>query len=145
MTKLNRKAARRAGFTLIELLVVISIIAILVALLLPAVQAAREAARKTQCKSNLRQIGISMHAFAERDPRGRLTTGQWDMKRDGRPSAPLQTTLTLPPDFQRTNSQLGLTARRAPAFSQSHQHVGCCLQFFQAGPLQRRVRVMLTG
>jgi prepilin-type N-terminal cleavage/methylation domain-containing protein/prepilin-type processing-associated H-X9-DG protein len=83
MKKLNRKAARRAGFTLIELLVVISIIAILVALLLPAVQAAREAARKTQCKSNLRQIGISMHAFAERDPRGRLTTGQWDMKRDG--------------------------------------------------------------
>lgn len=83
MKKLNRKSARRAGFTLIELLVVISIIAILVALLLPAVQAAREAARKTQCKSNLRQIGISMHAFAERDPKGRLCTGQWDMKRDG--------------------------------------------------------------
>jgi len=73
----------RSGFTLIELLVVISIIAILVALLLPAVQAAREAARKTQCKSNLRQIGLSMHAFAERDSKGRLCTGQWDMKRDG--------------------------------------------------------------
>lgn len=83
MKKLNSNPARRAGFTLIELLVVISIIAILVALLLPAVQAAREAARKTQCKNNLRQIGISMHAFAERDPKGQLCTGQWDMKRDG--------------------------------------------------------------
>lgn len=83
MKHLKRKTPQRAGFTLIELLVVISIIAILVALLLPAVQAAREAARKTQCKSNLRQIGISMHAFAERDSKGRLCTGQWDMKRDG--------------------------------------------------------------
>jgi prepilin-type N-terminal cleavage/methylation domain-containing protein len=53
----------RKGFTLIELLVVIAIIAVLISLLLPAVQAAREAARRTQCRSNLKQMGLAAHNY----------------------------------------------------------------------------------
>lgn len=51
---------RRSAFTLVELLVVIAIIGILIALLLPAVQAAREAARRSQCASQLRQLGLAV-------------------------------------------------------------------------------------
>jgi prepilin-type N-terminal cleavage/methylation domain-containing protein/prepilin-type processing-associated H-X9-DG protein len=90
----SREFRVRRGFTLVELLVVIAIIGILVALLLPAIQAAREAARRSQCKNNLKNIGLAIHnhlstyrvfptagtSFGER--------AEWYMAAAGKPHGP---------------------------------------------------------
>ncbi|MEQ8209708.1 MAG: DUF1559 domain-containing protein [Lacipirellulaceae bacterium] len=78
----SRNNVAPQGFTIVELLVVVAIIGVLVALLLPAVQAAREAARRAQCSSRLRQLGIAVHQFHDREqrlPRGAI----WAHGEDG--------------------------------------------------------------
>lgn len=76
---------KRKGFTLVEMLVVITIIAILAAMLMPALSRAREAARSSNCKNNLRQFGVGLVMFADKDPAGRYCTGPYDYARDGCP------------------------------------------------------------
>ena len=67
----------RKGFTLIELLVVIAIIAILAAILFPVFARAREKARQASCMSNLKQIGLAMHMYAQ-DNDGRMPGYTYD-------------------------------------------------------------------
>lgn len=59
------QSSSRTGFSLLELLIVICIIGVVIALLLPARRSAGPAARRTQCKNNLRQIGLALHNYAD--------------------------------------------------------------------------------
>ena len=110
MNSLSRPRAFR-GFTLIELLVVIAIIAILIALLLPAVQQAREAARRTQCRNNLKQLGLAMHNYHSAHkvfPPGGLGSTLWN-----------QPTISSTADYNDSVSRAGWTQMILPYIDQA--------------------------
>jgi prepilin-type N-terminal cleavage/methylation domain-containing protein len=65
LAKRQKETMRRTGFTLIELLVVIAIIAILAAILFPVFARARENARKSNCASNLKQMGLAIMQYVQ--------------------------------------------------------------------------------
>ncbi|MEX1232552.1 MAG: DUF1559 domain-containing protein [Planctomycetaceae bacterium] len=150
MNDFPRKTASRRGFTLIELLVVIAIIAILIALLLPAVQQAREAARRTQCKNNLRQIGLGLHnyldAFARFPPSycavpGMTTTvgGQWSYRARILPymeQANLQNLINWNLAY---SAQLNVAIARVPTFL-CPSEVNDMVRVFTSGPSSRQPR-----
>src|SRR5882724_1235244 len=129
-------ALRRRGFTLIELLVVIAIIAVLIALLLPAVQQAREAARRTQCKNQLKQLGLAMHNY--HDTSRQLPPGT--IKWNGDPGRTGPTSSYY--DDHGWYSQIGAFIDQAPWFNS----INFSAQFSDASnEAARRVKISLYG
>ena len=107
----------RHGFTLIELLVVIAIIAILVAILLPAVQQAREAARRSQCKNNLKQIGLAFHNYHStynRFPAALMAENTWNQP-DGARKANFTWGAAISPFMELSNEYEALAVGRVRA------------------------------
>src|SRR4051812_21912151 len=60
-----RQGIDKNAFTLVELLVVIAIIAMIIALLFPALSRAREASQSAACLSNMRQLALAVHLYAD--------------------------------------------------------------------------------
>lgn len=108
---------RRSAFTLVELLVVIAIIGVLVGLLLPAVQAAREAARMSQCKNNLRQVGLAMHN--RHDVYGALPNGWTADAPEGTPGWGWAAEIL--PQMEQGNLYDGLIQRHLPISDPANQ------------------------
>ncbi|GAA4452214.1 DUF1559 domain-containing protein [Novipirellula rosea] len=140
----------KKGFTLIEMLVVISIIAILAALALPALAKAREAARRSTCSNNLRQFGIGLLTYAERDQVGRLCTGASDYNRDGcmdtygwvadlvNSGAALPSDMLCPSNggkgSEKLNDLLGSNSTNGKGTTAARLNKGACRQIFGATP-----------
>lgn len=108
---------RSSAFTLVELLVVIAIIGILIALLLPAVQSAREAARRSQCQSQMRQLGLALQNFhdtARRFPAGRNGTDQFAVSwaQQILPQVELQTLFDAHVPTERVDAEANAAAMR---------------------------------
>lgn len=64
------------GFTLVELLIVIAVVLVLAAISIPLIGRARLQAQRSQCVSNLRQIGVGLFAYAA-DHKGQLPVQNW--------------------------------------------------------------------
>jgi len=82
MRHAHRAAPRtRGGFTLIELLVSITIISVLIGIVLPVIPRVRDSARLTVCQSNLRQIGMAVTEYQDKNreefPRARYMPRPW--------------------------------------------------------------------
>ena len=76
-SQFNARRAAGRGFSLLELLVSIGVVSVMMGVLLPALSGAREAARQSECDSNLRQLGVAAHAYAD-DFRGHMPPGAAD-------------------------------------------------------------------
>ena len=112
-----------AGFTLVELLVVIAIIAVLIAIILPALARIREAAQSTACLSNMRQLAMMIHLYAD-DHKDRL------------PYIP-------PPQHSRGDGTAYISGGPGPSYDQEISDNAIPPDWFP--PLQQRALYKYTG